>query len=413
VDEGLHELERKAVGGDQEAQVQLFLARVRAGTITKEEVERLAFGCDKLALKALGEACGDRAVLRVAGTKKHFTSNDAADVVEAWYLAHGYKRDHLSTAGSLISPDGQTKIAFAARVWRQFGGGRGNWHMITSGSLPKTAEAIVAKAKARVHKDQGALAKLKEKRTKTATAAGKRKQKASAAGLVLRMAVVEAARVLTPEDRREIVMTREGATRYSRMLADLIEKVSPPDGATEESIDARLSIEAPPIPLREGSYQVRETRVRYSGRHSWVDAGLKRPVQVWSAEAGKLGVEIGAMPVDPLGMTMSKASMARSMVLDQSKSDGLVGTIRVLEQQKLCVGYLFLIIASPKRSGAGTRYLRAWCRLLQAYGAEPRWIAQAVGPEGNAWLTELEKRGEVEIGARDGSNLVVGCQRGR
>jgi hypothetical protein len=70
---------------------------------------------------------------------------------------------------------------------------------------------------------------------------------------------------------------------------------------------------------------------------------------------------------------------------------------------------MFLIVVAQKRAGAGLRYLRAWCRLLQAYGTEPRWIAQAVGDEGNAWLAGLEKRGEIETGPKVGSDLVVEC----
>jgi len=223
--------------------------------------------------------------------------------------------------------------------------------------------------------------------------------------------VVEVSLGLTPQDRRAIMLDKESQRNYTRDVFDLAERNSLPAGATEESIDAQLSIAEPPIPLERDTYKVRGTRVAYSGQHAWTDRGLKRPVRVWhpEGEGEALGVEIGSMPVDPFGMRVTKASMIRSLVGEGKPNDGLVGTLRVTRDNGLWGGYLFMIVTSPKRSGAGTRYLRAWCHLLQAYGTEAVWVAQAVGPEGEAWLQELDRRGEIEITSRSGSHLVVQC----
>lgn len=73
-------------------------------------------------------------------------------------------------------------------------------------------------------------------------------------------------------------------------------------------------------------------------------------------------------------------------------------------------GFLFMIMSREKRSGWGTKFMRTWCHLIKAYGTEPIWAAQGVGPEGEAFLRELDRRGEIRITSVDGSMFFARCE---
>jgi len=71
-------------------------------------------------------------------------------------------------------------------------------------------------------------------------------------------------------------------------------------------------------------------------------------------------------------------------------------------------GVLFMVTSLSKQKGAGSRVIELWCRMMQGYGIDA-WIAEAVGDEGMAFITALERKGKLSILGGDRNNLIVGC----
>lgn len=399
------QLERAASEGDPQAEVDLLRARVRSGELSLSEVSAIAG--DEVAMKVFDAQPGDLQLIRAAGKKKRFSGAEAERILRAYYRGLGYTEDRY---GAMVSPDGQERIKFKVRAYEVCRGGRGRWQKFRSDSMVQAATRMVAEARQRVegggHLEELAVREVKKKR-----AVRKRRSKKKTEELALRMAVVQASIQLTSEERREILLDEGGAyNAYEREVYALAAQLDVPDGATEESIDSVLSIHAPPVPLKERLLYSR-SKVKVPRNHIWQDRGLGMPIRVARAFKGNLEVEIGHVPVDPFRGDVSKEGMARALFGDGEKS-GISGSIRSIKGsvQYLLVGMLYMIIAQEQRKGLGTRLVRSWCHLMRAYGTEPIWVAQAVGQEGEAWLRELDRRGEVQITSVRGRDFFVDCE---
>jgi hypothetical protein len=408
-DKGERELQRKASGGNRAAQAKLLIAQIRAGKVPKEEVDRLLAGCDQVALEALGRECGDVQILLSAGKKNRLTGAQAEGVLRSYYHALGYERDGRSSAGSLLSPDGQIKIAFKKTVVQILKGGRGRWLKYSSNSKISTAERMVAHARQRSEPGSKAAEKHKARKKKGRAAKAKKSSAAAQRALQIRVAVVQIASTLSPGDRAAVMSDADAGRAYAGEVMQRANAAVVHPGDTKEKIDALLSIKEPPVPLPKGEYKVDGKWTKYNGEHEWHDKALDRPVRIWSHSKTKIGVELGSMPVDPFGHQITHAGMARSMTGKGARGDGFTGSFRNLGGR--WSAFLFMIISGKPRTGLGTRYLRAWCRLIKAYGTHPIWTAEAVGKQGTAFLAELEHRGELEITGQDGSYLFVRCHR--
>lgn len=67
---------------------------------------------------------------------------------------------------------------------------------------------------------------------------------------------------------------------------------------------------------------------------------------------------------------------------------------------------LYMIKSRVRRSGAGARAMRVWCRLMAGYGIRVFRI-QAVGPEGRAFFARLAARGDLVVREVEGSSDVL------
>lgn len=162
------------------------------------------------------------------------------------------------------------------------------------------------------------------------------------------------------------------------------------------SDDAFASLDAPPVlPIYRSvdyNWSVEQDGVRYS-------------VRVEHADGKIANIHIGKasewMSVDP-----SRHSITMWTGPELQGDGSADGTIR--DRDGVLVGSLFMVAAKKPRSGAGTRMLKIWCRMMAGYGVE-KWIGEAVGEEGMAFLEGLERKGAIRIEAREGSYVGVRC----
>jgi hypothetical protein len=90
-----------------------------------------------------------------------------------------------------------------------------------------------------------------------------------------------------------------------------------------------------------------------------------------------------------------------------SVGDGYLGGAVALTPTGL-VARLFLVMVQKPRTGAGTRLLSLWCKLMNAYGIRA-WVAEAIGEEGEAFLQAMQRRGAISIVEDRGAYKLVRC----
>ena len=94
----------------------------------------------------------------------------------------------------------------------------------------------------------------------------------------------------------------------------------------------------------------------------------------------------------------------------EAKGDGYIsGTLGYDKEEAAIDAGLLMMTAHQPRSGAGARLLWIWCTLMGGYLIR-RWVAEAVGPEGEAFLKAMERRGEITLHGQRGSYWVASCE---
>lgn len=144
-----------------------------------------------------------------------------------------------------------------------------------------------------------------------------------------------------------------------------------------------------------------------------VEGGVEYTVRFKPVERGVAEVSIGKSS-EHGGFTVS--AITRRMSMDFNASDDVGDGIlagAVFRDKKGAVGAkVFLISVHERRSGAGTRLLSLWCRLMSSFGVEA-WKAEAVGDEGLGAMEAWARKGKIEILGKIGeSNLAVRCIEG-
>ncbi len=150
--------------------------------------------------------------------------------------------------------------------------------------------------------------------------------------------------------------------------------------------------------------------------YSWVETvdSVRYTVAVHNKDGEKkasiqIGSSGGLRAIDPFAVGLS-----RSIMMQRNEGDGVISGAIVFDGKKFSAGLLLIMVRNDdettKRKGVGTRLLRLWCRLMAGYGID-RWVAIAVGDEGAAFLTALEKKGAITIQRGQDSNWVVTCVR--
>jgi len=353
---------------------------------------------------------------RVAG---EVTSATGKTILRTWLMARGRQPDRW---GNFLSPsDPSRRWHFKTNVINEQRKSGGGWHNIWSASIIDQALFIVERAVTnlgdnaplcRIHegdckdnpdisracsthtllaKVQGARAKKKGAQVKAAARGAQQVLDRKAADLGLK--------ILAREEPVAIAMNLRGEslpdadyTRLRARAAELRAEILAGRGVRDQDV---ADVDHPPI-----------VPVYRPITYRWVDDSTGVPYTVEIVNGGKRSAKIsigsaGALGVDPLTHNIS--------VSDGGEGDGLLtGTIRWDDEDAEYHGSLFLVSANQRRAGAGSRLLAIWCRLMKGYGT-PKFVAEAVGPEGEAFLKALEKRGSIRLSGRQGSYWLAEC----
>lgn len=142
--------------------------------------------------------------------------------------------------------------------------------------------------------------------------------------------------------------------------------------------------------------------------YRWTETvdGVRYSVSVKGVAPQEAQIEIGRQA----GMSVSAVSHTMTLADRNAEGDAYISGRVFYQKDRRAGGALFLIMAGDKQRGAGTRVLSIWCRMMAGYGID-RWIAQAVGPEGAAFMRALEKKGKLSLLDTQGAHWVVSCSK--
>lgn len=141
------------------------------------------------------------------------------------------------------------------------------------------------------------------------------------------------------------------------------------------------------------------------------EGGVRYTVEL-RGSAGAVDVNIGTSDIPGFSVSALRTGPSQSMsgARDPSGDGYLSGAIEASSRRDGKVdARLFLVTARARRAGAGARLLSIWCALCRSFGVDT-WLAQAVGPEGEAFLHAMARRGHIEVApVPRTSNWAVSC----
>lgn len=323
----------------------------------------------------------------------------AKEIVRRWAEASGWELDRW---GNYHTPSGMRIKITKRQLQRQTKRG-GTWSNVSSTPLVEAAHNLVAKA-AEAAGDEAVLAKVTGAKAQRAEVAGRRQEKAKQAEVEAEIGAT-VAKLLSVEDPEGFVAHVKlkqatpafagRAVELTRELRGLRERGRvPTDGELFSSYDPPL---APLLVEADAQWveQVRDVPYTISVAHS----RAKRDTAV---------IEIGA--TGGLGSRVDPVTRVQLWEPGHREGDAYLSG-RITWTPKGPIAVLFMIIAQQKQTGAGSRLLDLWCRMMDAYGADV-WGAEAVGPEGQLFLEAKVRDGRLRLLSRDGSNWVVACEGG-
>ena len=403
-DERLRGLERQAETGGLSDRVAYLRERLRAGQVAEAEVMDQARKGDEASLLALDLTLPQIRMIDVLGGrgKKPRNAAEAERAIRAYYAAMGFVTDRFGALVGDIGDGKQARLIFKTRVVEEHHGRPGAWRKIEGLSLVRHAESLAAKAAG-----PGGVAKLKEKREAEQKKSVVRKTKEQVKRNVLRAANVLMSVGLSPEERLAAVV--DDSLFEPRAVALVGEtEAQLDDNATEEQIDAMLSISSPPVFLPADRRGARNwpTSFKWRDPQSGFDVEVKR-----KAGTRSLSIIIGNVPVDPVsgGVIPDRMFSATTDLGEEGGYTGLSGTIRLgIYSDDEPQAQLYYIQAAKKREGLARRMIRVFCRLVGAYGFKS-FVALGVGEEGAAMILGLHDQGELAILGRRGSSIFVRC----
>ncbi len=354
------------------------------------------------------------AVLAATSTlPKKLKIADAEIVVRRWLRARGLVEDRWGNFAIVVSQKSLDRGIAAERYHftdRQIqhqarsSEGRGDWHNHTSTPLIEAANTLITKAGEALGRTDIVEHATKAK-AQRAGAAEKR------AETVKSKRVDEDARNLArkyiaKKYRADVLKNYTNVPIESDRLAEMKQALEFHEGffrgavlgqRTMPTDDLFASIDLPPIlPIFGGPIS-----------YEWVEkeGGVPYSVFVTNKEKGKAIVKIGAsgglLDIDPT--TMSISGQRRENI----QGDGWIDGILIYANGRFNGALVVISVKSEKKKGVGSRLLNLWCRMMAGYGIT-RWVAVAVGPEGQEFFNALEKRGRIRIDRRD-VNWVIQC----
>lgn len=327
----------------------------------------------------------------------------AEGVIRAWLRALGWQQDRY---GNFINPENDKDRYHFSKQNLQHQAKDGEWRNYKSLSMIDAANNLI-RASAQLTGDQGVLAKFlaaKEARK----AEGEKRAQQAATDRQRKQAYELAMKDFASTHRRKVLDWKLGKLsqdafeklrgEFDPSMQKWLEHVT--SGAAEPGDELFASADNPPIlPVVDqyGEYE-----------YSWTETVDGVPYTVWIHTATKgqeAEIQIGQSATT--GLQVSAISHQLSMSHRDAKGDAYI-TGRVFQKNGKFGASLFLIISGEKKKGAGTRVMSIWCRLMRGYGVE-RWVAQAVGPEGAAFMQAMDKKGMLHLENTEGAHWVVSC----
>ena len=327
--------------------------------------------------------------------------DESEGVIKVWLRAIGWVQDRW---GNYLEPsDPNTRYHFKkTQLNKQSKNSQGDWSNEDYNPSIDVALSLIVSAAA-VAGDQESVQKYSksrvkrkvEKKARADTEQDKRDQKQAYALALKEYAVQRRGFVkkmlLSTATEAEILKARE---EFVPLRAKWLAAVKA--GTVPENDQQFATADSPPI-----------IPVLGNEKYVWTETvdGVDYTVHVNTAETNVAEISIGA-PEGNLG-TSALTHGIRQIDPDDVGDSYISGKV-YLGDKKDFGAALFMITSASKQKGAGTRALSIWCRMMAGYGIK-LWIAQAVGPEGLAFLQALERKGKIKIQAQRGANLVVEC----
>lgn len=335
------------------------------------------------------------AVLSAAPRSKKLDGGDALAVIFAWLRAKGYERDRWGNYLKAAEPD--VRWHFKERVLNQQYKYAGEWRNKSSRSLIEVANNLIVNAAKALGQPEAEVATAARGRREQRTAAAEKRAAKVAREALQKQARTLAAKALAWKYRAEL----DRQLRGELPTPSVAEQFRADNAAAVETILAALeakqpvddddgqiaTVDQPPLlPLLQD--------VQYEWDHR--QDGVDYTIAVAHHQRGQAAIRIGKSTDADIGIGVDPITHAISWQLHRDQRGDGLATGQLVQREGVRFAKLFLIIAHDKQRGVGTRLMRIWCRLMAGYGVSD-WLAEAVGPEGEAFLLALEKRGTIEI----------------
>lgn len=343
-------------------------------------------------------------------------ARDADSLVKSYLRAKGLREDRY---GNFLNPeDAGMRFHLKERVVNLQEKRGGEWRNIRSMNLIPYAVGLAKKA-AELAGDSVVAEKADKKHTAIRAAKNKRAKQASEQVTkrtiwlyAMRRIAFEypdlfrtnAARVraLSPEQVTELQTKRDEYQAHAEKLIA--------DGHLDwVQNDPFATADRPPLT----PFFYEKTAV------SWVETidGVKYRIVVKNEDRMRVTVEIGThdgFRIDPLRFAV--VGLSDSNV---EGDGGLSGTATMDRDTAEIAAALVLIDTQTKRSGAGSRMLRLWCKIMRGWRVN-RWVVVGAGEEGLPFFEAMDRKGVARIiapgeeerrklGALGGVSLVMQC----
>lgn len=329
-----------------------------------------------------------------------FTSESARAILKAWLTSRAIPMDHY---GNFKISDHERYHFSKTKLHHQVKN-RGEWASRTSPTLIEAGIVIVKKA-AEAANDIALAERLggvKEKRKETRVARTE-KSRADRAEAAAREHAVKIASAERPEEFVAWVADPNSEPGFGQLVQSLKqqaqEAVARGSKLSDHGIFSAAEPPLAPVLLDVGArWTENEGGVDYTVamKHA---RGHGDTAAIHIGRSSKSGFE---MAVDPLSHSVDWGE-----VMVTAAGDGYMSGWVARGPDGPLAG-MFMLIAHEKKQGAGGRLLNIWCRMLDAYGIE-RWVAEAVGEEGVAFIAAKVKSGRLELLGAQGSSLLVRC----
>lgn len=330
--------------------------------------------------------------------------DNAQIVIGAWLRALGWKEDRY---GNYLNPqDEAERYHFKTNVLNRQKKWDGDWHNISSTPLIDAATTLIVSA-ASVAGDNdlaNRFSKAKAKRKEVKVARADKAEDERAAKEAYELTLKQAARedvelaVLYATQKASESKRKAFGEKY-RPVAENWKRVVL-EGKRPETDEQFADLDHPPLMSLYTSFEY---------TYNVAVDGFEYTVHASPTESGHVDVEIGR-PSSTVGlMRISATSQSIKFTGNiDAKGDAYISG-RLFEVNGKRGAVLFLITSHEKRTGAGSRVLEIWCRMMKSLGIKT-WIAEAVGDEGAAFFTAMARKKKLEVYAVRGSNWAISCK---